>query len=397
MVGWPVSLLSKLETRSVLPLQQNSYMVLPNFSGETVTETSALGVAAVFSAVSLLADSVASLPLEVFDVTGGRMEPVASPAWIAKPSNTTTGYELLHGMVSMMALHGNAYAVVTRNNRYDTLGLIPVHPTSMTVMAPDGLNRQYYAKGSLVDPTTVLHLRWFTPPQFLTGVSPLEEHKTTFGLAMAVQRHLAQFYANGSIPGSVLETDANLTVEQAQVLRDTWENTHTRQRRPAVLTQGLKWRAISSSAGEMELNATREHQVNEVARVFRIPPHMIGGKGDSQTYANVESQNLAFLQHTLRPWLVRIEQAVTELLPNGQVARFNVDDLLRADQLTRYRAHQLGIMSGILTPNEARLVEHRAPYASGDEFVMALPGAPMATPNEDSPNPPVGIDTNPTD
>ena len=393
-----MSLLSKLETRAVRPLQQSSFVLLQNFSGETVDESSALGVAAVFSAVGLLADSVASLPVEVFDTRNGRMEPVATPTWITAPSSTTTGYELLHGMVSMMALHGNAYTVVERDARYRTIGLTPIHPRNVSVQAPDMLTRRYYVSGEMVDASAMLHLRWWTPPQHLTGLSPLEEHKTTFGLAMAVQRHLAQFYANGSIPGSVLETDANLTAEQAQVLRDTWEASHSRQRRPAVLTQGLKWRAIGSSAGEMELNATREHQVNEVARVFRIPPHMIGGKGDSQTYANVESQNLAFLQHSLRPWLVRIEQAISALLPAGQIARFNVDELLRADQLTRYRAHQLGIMSGILTPNEARMVEHRAPYATGDDFVMALPGAPMATPNEDNPTaPPVGVDTNPTD
>jgi phage portal protein BeeE len=124
---------------------------------------------------------------------------------------------------------------------------------------------------------------------------------------------------------------------------------------------------------------------------------MIGGKGDSQTYANVESQSLAYLTYTLRPWLVRLERAFTDLLPPGQVARFNVDDLLRADQLTRYKAHQLGIMSGILTPNEARAVEQRAPYANGgDDFYLALPGAPMAGPSlPDAQD--LGTDTIPND
>jgi hypothetical protein len=165
-----------------------------------------------------------------------------------------------------------------------------------------------------------------------------------------------------------------------------------------VLTQGLKWKPITVSAADMEMQASREYQINEIARVYRIPPHMIGGKGDSQTYANVESQNLSFLQHTLRPWLVRVERTISDLLPAGQWARFNVDELLRADQLTRYRTHQLGIMSGILTPNEARSIENRTPYPGGDAFVMALPGAPMAEPdpaNLDAP--PVGTDTNPND
>lgn len=392
-----MSLLAKLERRTVRPLQQSSFISQINYSGEAVNETTALGVAAVFSAVGLLADSVASLPLEVYRTRGADTERVDTPAWITHPSSTTTGYELLHGMVSSLALHGNAFAVVDRNARYEVIGLTPIHPRNVTVYAPDYMKRLYLLNMDQVDADAMLHLRWWTPPQFLRGLSPLEEHKTTFGLAMAVQRHLAQYYADAAVPGSVLETDANLTPEQAQVLRDTWSQTHTRNRKPAVLTQGLKWKPIQSSAGEMELTATREHQVAEVARIFRIPPHMIGGKGDSQTYANVESQSLAYLTYTLRPWLVRIENAFTDLLGPGLQARFNVDDLLRADQLTRYKAHQIGIMSGILTPNEARTVENRAPYTDGgDDFYLALPGAPMAGPSIPTAQD-LGTDTNPND
>jgi HK97 family phage portal protein len=393
-----MSLFRRSEQRAVKPLQQNTFGSVVNYSAELVSETNALGIAAVFAAVGLLADAVASLPLEVYEDKGGVPTPTRLPHWLIRPSEAVTSYELLHGMVHSMALHGNYYAAIQRDNGFNTIGLTPVHPRNVTVYAPDGLRRQYLVMGDNVDGIDMLHMRWWTPPQWLKGVSPLEEHKNTFGLSIALERHLNQFYGEGGLPSSVLETEANLTPEQAQVLRDSWSTTHNRHRRPAVLTQGLKWKPITVSAADMEMQASREYQINEIARVYRIPPHMIGGKGDSQTYANVESQNLSFLQHTLRPWLVRVERTISDLLPAGQWARFNVDELLRADQLTRYRTHQLGIMSGILTPNEARAIENRTPYPGGDAFVMALPGAPMAEPdpaNLDAP--PVGTDTNPND
>jgi HK97 family phage portal protein len=141
----------------------------------------------------------------------------------------------------------------------------------------------------------------------------------------------------------------------------------------------------------MELNATRELQIAQVARVFRIPAYLIGAKGDSQTYQNNESAGQHFITYTLLPWLRRIEEALGALLTEGQYLRFNTDAFLRADTITRYRAYQLAIMTGVSTPNEARRRENLEPYNGGDEFVMALPGAPMASPSNPA-LPPVGVE-----
>jgi HK97 family phage portal protein len=143
----------------------------------------------------------------------------------------------------------------------------------------------------------------------------------------------------------------------------------------------------------MELTASRIETVNEIARVFRIPPYMVGGSGPSNVYSNTEALGLQFVQYGLLPWLKRIEAAASSLMPSGVRVEFDTSAFLRADTINRYRSHQIGIMSGILSPNEARQVENLEPYEGGDDFVMALPGAPMAGPSDTLP--PVGIDDNP--
>ena len=380
------------EKRSVpLPLQPAGFSLGNNWSGETVTEESALEVAAVLACVSLLADSVSSLPLRAIKQIGDRNEPLAIPNWIANPAPTVTSYELIHMLVSSLALHGNAYGLLEYAGGL-LRSITPLHPDHVVVTVV-GSQRTYTVNGIAVPIDNMLHLRWFTSPQQAKGISPIHAQRTTIGLSLAMDRHLAQFYGEGATPSSVLETDSELTVEEAKVLQATWESQHSRRRRPAVLSGGLKWRPVSASAADMELNATREAQIQEIARIFRVPAHMVGSSGPSQTYQNIEQAGVQFVSYTLLPWLRRIEDALSALMPSPQVVRFDTSAFLRADTINRYRAHQLGITSGFMTPNEARNVEGLEPYVGGDEFVMALPGAPMAGPGIDPP--PVGIDAAP--
>jgi HK97 family phage portal protein len=253
--------------------------------------------------------------------------------------------------------------------------------------------RRYSVSGSYLPNEAILHIRWWCPPQALKGLSPIEEQKTTIGLALAMERHLAQFYGDGATPSSVLETDGELTVDQARVLQDTWFNQHNRRRKPAVLAGGLKYRPVTASAADMELNDTREQQIAQIARIFRIPAYLIGAKGDSQTYENAEMSGQHFVTYTLMPWLRRIEDALSSLLPRGQFVQFDVDAFLRANTLSRLQAYQIAVMTGIRTPNECRASEGLEPYDGGDNFVMALPGAPMAGPGSELP--PAGVDADP--
>ena len=384
-----MSLFSKRALLAPDPIKTSNWIPGPNWSGENVTESNALEVTAVLACVSLLADSVASLPVRAIKHVGDRNERVQIPAWLSN-SSTVTQYELMHMIVTSLALHGNAYIFVDRESATSMpVSVQPLHPLDVQVTI---VNRQrYYTTGGFTIPAdNMLHLRWWTPPQSAKGLSPIEMQKTTIGLALAMERHLSQFYGEGATPSSVLEVDGDMTAEQARVLQATWETQNRRRRKPAVLTGGMKWKPIQTSAADSQMNETRAEQIAQVARIFRVPAYMIGARGDSQTYQNTESAGIHFVTYTLLPWLKRIEMALSTLMPEPNEIVFDTAGFLRADQITRLRAYQVGIMSGILTPNEARANEGREPYTGGDEFVMALPGAPMSTPTD-----PSGVDANP--
>jgi HK97 family phage portal protein len=216
-----------------------------NYSGETINESNALQVTPVLACVALLADSVAVLPARAIREIGDRTESVPMPSWLRDTPEQTT-YELFHQMVSSLALHGNSFNYIDRDpNTGAVLALTPLHPTNVQVTAVNG-KRYYTTNGVPVPESNMLHIRWWTPPQSLVGISPLEMQKTSIGLALAMERHLAQFYSQGATPSSVLEVDGDLTVEQAKVLQETWETQNRRRRRPAGLTKCIKRRSVQT-------------------------------------------------------------------------------------------------------------------------------------------------------
>jgi hypothetical protein len=356
------------------PLAQQGFSIPSNYAGEAVNEVTALQISAVMACVGLLADSVAGLPFSVFQKRGDLQTVVNTPPFMVTPAPTITQYELIHQTMTSMALHGNAYILVDRDNLNAPIGLTPIHPQFVNVYSIDYRTRQYYVRGSYVDPNNILHIRWWTPAQALRGISPLEEHRNTIGIALAAQRHEAQFFGEGATPSSVLETDQDITPQQAQTLRETWNVTHNRHRKPAVLTNGLRWRPITTSAADMELDKAKQFQLGEIARVFRIPPHMIGAPGDTQTYQNVEQAGINFVQFTLLPWLRRLEEAFSGLLTQPKYIKFDTQEFLRADTISRFNAHRTAIESGIRSPNEARRIEGLEPYGGGDRFWLSMNG-----------------------
>jgi hypothetical protein len=349
-------------------------------AGERIDEWSAFGVSAVISAISLLADSVASMPLRTFKIVDGKRQAIELPYIIKQPDIDSNEYELVHQIVASMALHGNAYVHLDRDKKGEIIGLVPLHVYQMQVLPTgDQTGRKYLHLGNEIPAEDLIHMRWFTPPQSLVGVSPLIQSRNLIGLAMAMDRHLGQFYAEGATPSSILETDQKLTNEQAQIIRNTWEATHKRHRRPAVLSDGLKWKPITTSAADNEMIATREQLIRDIARVFRIPAHLIlASGGDTQTYQNVEQASLNFLTHTITPWLRRVEIGLSKVLPDGTDIAFDTSSLLRTDALTRAKVNTLNVQMGARTPNEVRQIEGLEPYEGGDKFNQALAGTVTA-------------------
>ena len=345
-------------------------------AGERIDEWTALGVSSVLGAVSLLADSVASMPLRCFsiDKTGTRvLRPL--PDVLANPDPESNTYELIHQIVASLALHGNSYVKIDRDRSGTMIGLVPLHPYQMQVLPTgDQTGRMYLHLGNQIDREDMLHLRWFTPPQSLVGISPLNQTRNLVGLSIAMDRHLAQFYGEGGTPSSVLETDQKLTLDQARIIQGTWESTHRRHRKPAVLSDGLKWRPIQTSAADFQMIQTREQLIRDIARIFRIPSHLIGASGDNQTYQNVEQASLNFLTHTIHPWLRRIEIALSRILDVGDDVAFDTSVLLRVDALTRAKVNEINVKMGARTPNEVRQIEGLEPAPGLDDFHQALQG-----------------------
>jgi HK97 family phage portal protein len=345
-------------------------------AGERIDEWTALGVSVVLGCVSILADSVASMPLRAYsiDPAGKRiMRPL--PDVLANPDPESNTYELIHQAMASLALHGNAYIKIDRDRSGNMIGLVPLHPYQMQVLpSGDQVGRKYLHLGNDIAREDMLHLRWFTPPQSLVGISPLNQARNLVGLALAMDRHLGQFYGEGATPSSILETDQKLTLDQANIIRNTWEATHKRHRRPAVLSDGLKWKPITTSASDMQMNQMREQVVRDISRIFRVPSHLIGAMGDNQTYQNVEQASLNFLTHTVAPWIRRIEIAFSQILDEGDDVAFDTSTLLRTDALTRAKVNELNIRMGARSPNEVRQIEGMEPYTGGDLFNQALQG-----------------------
>jgi HK97 family phage portal protein len=319
------------------------------------------------------------MPLELTRDRGGRIEKLPTPSILIRPNSEQTMFEFVHQMVVTLALHGTDYVYAPRRAGELPLEMRNIHPHKVAVVLDDEGNEFYKINQREYLDGEIRAIHWLRLPNQRRSISPLEALRNTIGMSIAMDRFLSQFYGEGATPSSVLETDTALTKEQAELIRQQWEDSHYKHRRPAVLTSGLKWRPILTSAADMEMLGHREALVRDIARAYRIPLHMINGSGgDSQTYQNVESAGINFVRYTLLPWLRRVEDALSEMLPLGQKVRFNTDEFQRADLLTRVRAQQIQISSGTLTPNEARAIENKEPFEGGDKFVMALPVSDVA-------------------
>jgi HK97 family phage portal protein len=350
-------------------------------AGERIDEWTALGISSVMNATSLLADTVASMPIRCYVMQDGLRTNYPTPEILKNPDvvSGTNEFEFIHQIMVSMVLHGNAYIHIDRDRLGNAIGLVPLHPYQMQVLPTgDATGRTYLHLGNEMDSQNLLHLRWFTPPQSLVGVSPLIQSRNLVGLSLAMDRHLSQFYGEGATPSGVLSTDQKLTLDQARTIQGTWESTHRRHRRPAVLSEGMKFTPITTSAADQQMIQTREQLVRDIARVYRIPSYLMGVTGDGMTYQNVEQASVNFLMHTITPWLRRLEIGLSKILPNGTDVVFDVGSLLRSDSITRARVNSIGIAHGILTPNEARQSVGLEPYEGGDAFHQALPGAVTA-------------------
>ena len=370
--------------RRALPTTIDPYQITArpyyaNYSGELVTETNVFASSAVLACVSLIADSIAAMPLELARVRAGRVVEMPTPSVLLKPNMQQSMFDFVHETVATLALHGCVYIYAPRRAGELPAEMKVIHPNLIKDVYSDSGELYHQIGKEQYESADIRGIHWLKLAGMKRGVSPLETQRNTVGMGLALDRFLSQFYGEGATPSSVLESEKPITPEQAGILRDTWEDAHYKRRRPAVLSNGLKWRSITTSAADMQMLEHREAIIRDIARVYRVPLHMISGTGgDSQTYQNIESMGTNFVRFTLLAWMRRVEDAISEMLPITQYVRFNADGLMRADAMTRAKVQQTQIMSGTLTPNEARQDDDREPYEGGDQFIIAAQGSPVA-------------------
>jgi len=389
-------------------------------AGVSVNETSAMQTAAVYSCVRVISEAVAGLPLGVYcyeEMQTGRAGGGGDGQGEGSSGRSTTGtsavrkhhlYSLLHNapnpemssfvfretLMSHLLIYGNAFAQIMRDGSGRVTALYPLLPNKIDVWrsnageifytywrdadeaaarggrfpphpndrySPDGFNP---AGGIVLRKDQVLHIPGLSF-NGLVGYSPIALAKNAVGMAIATENYGAGFFANGANPGGVLEHPSSIKAEGISKLRDAWEVIHKgagNAGKVAVLEDGLKYHPISVSPEQAQFLETRKFQLNEIARIFRVPPHMIGDL-DKSSFSNIEQQSLEFVKYCVNPWIIRWEQALWQnLLPPSErdthFIKFNLDGLLRGDYETRMKGYAVGIQNGFLCPNDVRKLEN---------------------------------------
>ena len=356
-------------------------------SGEQVDEKSAMQIATVYACVRLLAESVAQLPLHLYKVTepDGQEKANDHPLYkilYREPNPEMTSFSYWEAVMTHLLLWGNSYSQIVRDGKNTVLGLYPLLPENVEIDRTDKgeLYYIYHAYTNEVPGETnkdiifrrdeILHIPGLSF-NGLVGFSPIAMMKNSLGTTMAVEKYGSSFFKNGAQPAGVLQ-HPNLLKDPEKVRRQ-WNEAYGgagNAHKVAVLEEGMTYKPISLPPEDSQFLSTREFGVEEICRIFRVPPHMVQDLKRA-TFSNIEHQSIDFVVHTLDPWLVRIEKAIVkDLLVEDEkdqfFPKFNVDGLLRGDYKSRMDGYSIGISTGIISPNEARRKENMPPLSEED-------------------------------
>lgn len=366
-----------------------------NSSGVYVNTDSALRQAAVYGSVSLIANALATTPIDVYRKRNGQREELETPALLDLPSGDLEPVDWLTQVFASVGLRGNTYGF---KDNLDSLG----HPREIHLIHPDDASVRrrsnedpepvYRFNGEEVPRRRVFHMTGFRMPGSLEGLSPVAYFAQTIGMAIAAEEYAGDFYGGGGHPSAVLESDQPISQPQAEAIlaRIMSKLTSSRRREPLVLGAGTTWKPIQIPPGEsMFLDAAKFSALQIASMIFHIPAsHLaLAVEGSSLTYSNREQDWINLQTMALLPWAVRFEQHISRLLPGKQFVKFNMDAAVRVDLTTRYKAHEIGIRSRFLHPDEARELEDRKPLtpAQAADLKPAAPAAPTP-PKEDTPD-----------
>jgi len=350
----------KVETRQSQFIVPSELTGSGSFADVRVTPDQALRLSAVWACIRLLADTISSLPVDAHRRSG---EEFSSPL-LTSPAAEWTLAEWVSAVMVSLLLRGNAFGLITARSgpRLSPTQVELVNPDLVTTQVnPDGSVVRRY-RGQEVDPGDLWHVRAYVYPGSPDGLSPITYAAESIGLGLATQRFGQQFFSEGAMPTGVLtvpHATHTETVDYAKYV--LMAKTHGK-REPLVVSGEITWTPLAVKPEESQFVDGMKFNVAQVARIFGVPPEMIGAEsGSQQTYANIESRGLHFLQYSLTPWLVRLENAISSLLPRGSFVKFNTGGLLRATTKERYEAYQIALEAGFRTLDEVRELEDLPP------------------------------------
>lgn len=334
-----------------------------------------LQVNAVWACVSLISDTISSLPVDSYVRRDGIAYPYRpKPSWVAKPDVMLPSIAFWQQTMTSLLIDGNAYIRIFRDSSNEIINMMVLNPLAVKVSRNALGQKLFHFSGEnnkVLTTDDLLHIAGsMLLPGELRGKSPIETLKENIGLAISLESFAARFFGQGTLTQGIIEYPGALSQEQAENLAKSFDNAHKGYRRAhktGILSGGASFKATTIANDQAQMLDSRRMAVEDIARAYRVPVNMIGlNQPGSQSYNSNEQNAIGFVTHTLRPWLAKLEDAFSQLLPDNAYIAFSTDDLLRGDYATRLEGYSKMLQNGVFTVNEVRRKENMRPIDNGD-------------------------------
>lgn len=348
-------------TEPFVPTTQNRAMTAPARESIVVNESTALALVPVSRAVSVLETAIMNIPVEVYRGN----EQITTPAWLEYPDieNNVSQSEWLGTTLYNMAVFGNAFWLVRRGNR-GIVNITNIHPTDISVLTDERGIIYYTIGGNTYSTRDIVHLKLWKSPSTskLIGEGPIQRHKSVLRSALDLHNYADNWFRTAAVPTGALTTTEFLSEDVAKQNKEAFIASQ-QERSVAVLSSGLKYESISLNPEQAQFLENQKFINRQIALMFGVPPMYLSMaiEGQGMTYINGNEDRARLYDDGLQQYIVRIQQAITDLLPRGQKAEFNLTEFLRPNQNARYNAYATGLSSGFLTVDEVREMEGMTP------------------------------------
>jgi HK97 family phage portal protein len=349
-------------------------------SAAFVDYNTSLTVNAVWACVSLISDTVSALPVDTYIRRDGIAYPYRpKPAWVSKPDVAIPSVAFWQQTMISLLIDGNAFVRLFKDNSGNIVNMVVLNPLNVQV-SRNALGQKFYTStvegNKVLSGDEMLHISGsiIMPGEF-RGKSPIDTLKENIGLAISLESFAARFFGQGTLTQGVIEYPGALTAEQAENLARSFDRQHKgfrKAHKTGILSGGAVFKPTTIANDQAQMLDSRRLAVEDVARAYRVPTDMIGLNNGGQSYNSIEQKQIAFVTHTLRPWLAKLEDAFSTLLIDGAYLAFSTDDLLRGDYATRIEGYSKLLQNGVLSTNEVRRKENMRPIEGGDVVRVPL-------------------------